>query len=387
LKKPTVMIIKSSPWKSAPLLRSHPEYSAIFNLIQRHKSKISFVLVGTSTVPTSTISPQNNVIAWDIQTGNVGSLTYYIDLMKLLFKYKPHLVIVLGGLNALPVAIYSVLSWKCNYVCLFAGDFGYYGRRITGRLLFDLAVKALAIFLQLSQRRIVTVLAVSKSVQKKVEKAVPALRERTRLVSYPLSKFYSTQEQAVSKSSKEPMILTVAGIQPVKGLDTLVEAVSLIRRKLKVLVIGSIRDSTYMDQLKEMVKELNLKNEITFITNTIDNSVLPSYYKSATLFVLPSRSEGCPVVLLEALHCGVPVIATSVGGNPDLIEDGVNGILVKPNEPSELANTISLLLENNTMRKKFAKNARRILFDRYYKGRITLEDAFCQSVTHLLVSA
>jgi len=387
LKKSTVMIIKSSPWKSAHFFKSHPEYSAIFNLIQRHGSQIRFVLVGTSTVPTSTISLQDDLIAWDIQTGKVGSLTYYIELMKLLFKYKPRLVIVLGGLNVLPAAIYSVLSWKCNYVCLFAGDFGYYGRRRTGRFVSYLAFKVLAIFLQLSQRRILNALAVSKSVQGKIGKLVPSLRKRIRLVSYPLSKCYSTQEQTVSKSSNEPIILTVAGIQPVKGLDTLVEAVSLIKRKLKVLVIGSIRDSTYMHQLTEMVKDLNLKDTVAFITETIDNSVLPSYYKSATLFVLPSRSEGCPVVLLEALHCGIPVVATSVGGNPDLIEDRVNGILVKPNEPSELANTISLLLENNTMRKKLAKNARRILFDRYYKGRITLEDAFCQSVAHLLVRA
>ena len=384
LRKPTVMIIKSSPWKSAHFFRSHPEYSAIFNLIQSHGSKIRFVLVGTSTVPTSTISLHDDVIAWDIQTGKAGSITYYIELMKLLFKYKPRLAIVLGGLNVLPVAIYSILSWKCNYVCLFAGDFGYYSTRITGRFLSYLGVKVLAIFLQLSQRRILDALAVSKSVQKKIEKSVPSLRERTRLVSYPLSKFYSTQEPTVHKSSKEPMILTVAGIQPIKGLDALIEAISLIRRKLKVLVIGSIRDPTYMHQLMEMVKDRDLKDKVTFITETIDNSVLPSYYKSATLFVLPSRSEGCPVVLLEALHLGVPVIATSVGGNPDLIEDRVNGILIKPNEPSELANAISLLLESNDMRKNLAKNARRILFERYYKGRITLEEAFNQSVTRVL---
>ena len=390
MKKPTVMIIKSSPWKSAHLVRNHPEYSAIFNLVQRYGKKIRFVLVGTSNSPTNMIVLQGDTIAWDIQlAGTISHFKYYLQLMKILFRHSPHVVIVLGGLNALPVIIYSILWRRCNYVCVFAGGVGYHGRKIMGYLLNYLALKILAISLQISRRKILDILALSKFVQKNIEKLAPSLNGRIRLVSYPLSSVYSARQQIVSKyvrPSNEPVILTVAGIGPVKGLDTLIEAASLIEKRFKILVIGSIRDSVYMRQLMKMVSDFNLRDKITFITDFVNNDALASYYESATLFVLPSREEALGVVLLEALYCNLPVIATSVGGIPDVIENGINGILVRPDDPNELANAISLLLDDDALREKIAKNARRILFNRYYKGRITLEEALNESVTHLLAA-
>jgi glycosyltransferase involved in cell wall biosynthesis len=77
----------------------------------------------------------------------------------------------------------------------------------------------------------------------------------------------------------------------------------------------------------------------------VPEELLPLYYNAADYFVIPSSSgEGLPMVLLEAMACGLPVIATTVGGTPEIIKDMVNGVLVPPRNQKALAQTISKLL-------------------------------------------
>jgi glycosyltransferase involved in cell wall biosynthesis len=381
LKKPTVVIIKFSPWKVAHQSRNHPEYSAIFDSLQLYESKINFILIGTSTTPTSRVLLENGTIAFDIKaTGKLSNFIYHLDLMKLLFKYRPNLVIVLGMFNVLPVTIYSLLSWKSRYVPIFIGEFGFHARKVN-QFLTTLIFGLLGTFLQLSQKKILGAFTLSNYTRRYMEKLAPTLSGKIRLISYPISQgFCSAQEHIVSEPPEEPMVLTVAGIEPRKGIDILVKAVSLLPKKFKVIVKGSIRDNPYMSKLTVMVKNLNIEDRVTFITDIIDYDALTFYYKSATLFVFPTRDDCLGVVILEALHCGLPVIATSVGGIPDMIENGVNGILVKADNPHELANAISLLLDDDALRRKLAANARPVLISRYYQGRITLKDALIQSI-------
>jgi glycosyltransferase involved in cell wall biosynthesis len=133
-----------------------------------------------------------------------------------------------------------------------------------------------------------------------------------------------------------------------------------------------------------MVKELKLSDHVIFQTDTIDYDKLIGLYKSATLFVFPTREDSLGVVILEALHSRLPVIATSVGGIPDMIKEGINGLLVKPDNPEELSKAIALLLRNNVLRETFRKNAATILKEKYYKNRITLADSLQQSVDAVL---
>jgi len=129
-----------------------------------------------------------------------------------------------------------------------------------------------------------------------------------------------------------------------------------------------------------MTKKLDVEEKVTFVTNFVDYDTLASYYKSATLFVFPTREDSLGVVILEALHCGLPVIATSVGGIPDMIEDGVNGILVKPDDPQALANAISMVLKDYVLRRKIVANTKSVLYCRYYRGRLSLKEALIRSI-------
>ena len=80
---------------------------------------------------------------------------------------------------------------------------------------------------------------------------------------------------------------------------------------------------------------------------------------SATICVLPSYHEGLPTVLLEAMSCGIPTVATSVAGNSEVVKDGKTGFLVPPKEPKRLAEAILTLLGDQKLRQEMGKNARK----------------------------
>jgi len=127
------------------------------------------------------------------------------------------------------------------------------------------------------------------------------------------------------------------------GLDTLIESASLLARdypNLLFIVIGSGPDRQF---IANRIRQLGI-NENVRLAGFVTEKLLPLYYNAADGFVIPSSSgEGLPMVLLEAMACGLPVIATTVGGTPEIIKDGVNGFLVPPRNPRALAETISRL--------------------------------------------
>jgi glycosyltransferase involved in cell wall biosynthesis len=389
MKKPTAVIIKSSPWKSAQLYRNHPEYMAIFNTVQRYGQRVDFILVGTSNNHTTASLAGNGAIAWDIERkGTLGHLKYDLELTMILLRYRPHLTIVLGNLQILPVAIFSLLSLRSKYVPIFIGEFTYYGRNTVGRIFHTLFFKALSVVLRLSKENIAGMFTLSKFERDGITQLAPCLKGRIRLISYPISHLFCVpKKKTIPADATPPIILTVAGLEPRKGLDTLIEAVSLIPRKVQVIIKGARADAIYTQKLKGMVKDLRLEDTIRFVTEVIDYDALVSYYESATLFVFPTREDCLGVVLLEALCNSLPVIATCVGGIPDMIKNGENGLLVKPNDSPGLARAILLLLNDNAVREKLAGNAKKVLLNQYYKGRITLEEALDQSIANLASSA
>jgi glycosyltransferase involved in cell wall biosynthesis len=325
----------------------------------------------------------HDTVAWDVQTKRLGPFTYILELTKVLFQYRPCIIIAFGPLDIFSITIYSLFSRKFKYIAVITSDFGFYGGKSIGRFLHYLHLKALGISLRLSQGRILVMLSLSKYAREGIRK-LANLNVKFELISYPIHPEFSDKpETSPSRPSEEPILLTMAGIEPRKGLDTLIKAIPLIPNKFRVLIMGSVRDAGYMHRLNDMVNSLNLREKVTFSTEGVDYDSLAQYYKSATLFVLPTRGECLGVVVLEALCCGLPVVATSVGGIPDMIDDGVNGILVQPDDPTELANAISSILDNESLRRKLAANARRTLQKRYYEGRITLRDALIHYISKI----
>lgn len=144
---------------------------------------------------------------------------------------------------------------------------------------------------------------------------------------------------------------TIAELHPIKRLNRAIDAMSTLVKEFPSVRYFIIHDGELRAQLEQQVKDLGLQEHI-FFTGTIENAtrLLPAF----DVFVLPSKSESFGYVLLEAGQAHLPVVATNVGGIPDIITNGENGLLVSPDDTPALTNALRTLMTNQELRKKLA---------------------------------
>jgi glycosyltransferase involved in cell wall biosynthesis len=129
----------------------------------------------------------------------------------------------------------------------------------------------------------------------------------------------------------------------VKGHPTLIEAARSVCSRFPQVKFILIGDGKKRAEFESKVSELGLQPNFLFLGSRQDVSEILACCDMA---VLPSQAEGFSNALLEYMAAGLPTVATDVGGNPEVIENGLDGLLVKPNDPAALAEAISSLLEN-----------------------------------------
>jgi glycosyltransferase involved in cell wall biosynthesis len=135
-----------------------------------------------------------------------------------------------------------------------------------------------------------------------------------------------------------------------KGIWNLVKAIPIVLRNSDDIrfVIGG--DGPLLVDIKDYLKGSNIigSDRVDFV-GSIRHEEMPSYLNEVKLLVLPSYGEGMPNILLEAMACGTPALATPVGGVPDLILDGFNGFILKKNSPKAIAESINGVLKNTKL--------------------------------------
>lgn len=143
-----------------------------------------------------------------------------------------------------------------------------------------------------------------------------------------------------------PVIITVANIRRVKGLDVLVEAAQHVREKhpdALFLIAGQELETDYSRQLRSRIAELKLDRSFRFLGVRTD--VFP-LLRMSDVFCLPSRSEGFSNALIEAMAVGLPCVATDVGGNREVLEDAKSGFIVASEDSQALAKRLIALLDD-----------------------------------------
>ena len=164
-------------------------------------------------------------------------------------------------------------------------------------------------------------------------------------------------------SVKGKMLLFVGRLAEKKGVTYLITAMKSILQDFpgcKLIIVG---DGPEKAALMQQSQQLGLSGSIIF-TGSVPNSSLPSFYKAADVFILPSivdskgDTEGLGVVLLEAMAAGVPVVASNVGGIPDILIRNRTGLLVEQKDPDALAAAVIRLVENRFLAVKLAVAAK-----------------------------
>ncbi len=152
----------------------------------------------------------------------------------------------------------------------------------------------------------------------------------------------------------EFIIGTIANFYPTKGLKYLIKAMKIVvhdyRLPIKTVIIG---EGKLRVKLEQQISDNNLQNNIT-LTGSLKSA--SKYLRAFDLAVMPSVKEGLPYFLLEAMAAGLPVVATKVGGIPEIIIDGQNGFLIEAQNEQLLAEKIKLLFDNQTMAATMAAN-------------------------------
>ncbi len=169
------------------------------------------------------------------------------------------------------------------------------------------------------------------------------------------TRIFRPQKNAVkSQLGILKMVLCVARFVPQKGLEYLIDAMNLVKDADLVLIGRGPLEK----KLKQHAKKRGLQKRVHFLTQKIPEAQLAQYYAAADVFSLPSLWEPFGMVACEAMASSIPVVASRIGGLPEIIDDAKDGFLVPPKNPAALAEKIRFLLDHPARSKKMGQNGR-----------------------------
>jgi glycosyltransferase involved in cell wall biosynthesis len=203
------------------------------------------------------------------------------------------------------------------------------------------------------------IVCISKQVREALIKWCPEIAHKIIIIknAIPITKKFNSEENKIYD------VIFVGRLERVKGVDILLKAIQILKEKhyrnLRVAIVG---DGSLMESLKKLALRYRINENIDFLG--VRKDVLKLMRKSL-IFVLPSMWEGFGLVLLEAMSVGTPVVATKVGGIPEIIEDNKDGILLEPENPEELAKAILRLLSDVNLRSLISSNAYKKVKEEY----------------------
>jgi D-inositol-3-phosphate glycosyltransferase len=155
--------------------------------------------------------------------------------------------------------------------------------------------------------------------------------------------------QALGIDPGVPVLLFVGRIQPLKGPDVAVRTLAALGRRDAVLVVvggaSGTEGGAEVVRLRRLIAELGVVDQVRFV-DAQPHHILSTYYRAADVVLVPSRSESFGLVALEASACGVPVVASGVGGLLTLVDHGVSGFLVPDRDPQQFARHVAAILDD-----------------------------------------
>ena len=169
-----------------------------------------------------------------------------------------------------------------------------------------------------------------------------------------------------------PVVLVVSRLNPLKGLEPFLEAAALVAREVpsaRFVIVGDTNpnERPYWSILTNLTGRLGLTERVTFAGLRRD---VPQLLAAATVSVMPSLNEALSNVLLESMAAGAPLVATRVGGTPEAIDHGANGLLVPPGDPVTMARAIAELLTDPVKARRLGVAARQAINERFSMERM-----------------
>jgi glycosyltransferase involved in cell wall biosynthesis len=225
------------------------------------------------------------------------------------------------------------------------------------------------------------IIAVSDKVAKVIGRRPLIDKKKIRIINYGIDlEIFGVSKEKRKKTreflniaDQDRLVLFLSLISKQKGADVALRAFKELSKKERniKLIIGG--DGEYLDEAKRLAKTLHIEQAVSF-PGFVPNEETSGYYNAADIFVFPTlRLESFGIVIAEAMACGKPVIASNIGSIPNVIDNGVNGILIPPGDYEELALQIRRLLKDRDYFNMLSEKGRLKATNRFGLGRMVKE--------------
>ncbi|MFT4577842.1 MAG: teichuronic acid biosynthesis glycosyltransferase TuaC, partial [Nitrospinales bacterium] len=171
-------------------------------------------------------------------------------------------------------------------------------------------------------------------------------------------------KRSLGLKDDQQIILSIGSLNKTKNHTLLINTFAEIAASNNSWHLYIIGEGEEQQNLEKQILDVKLEQKITLL-GSVDHNSISKWLKAADIFVHPSQSEGTPNVLLEAMACGLPVIASKVGGIPELIKDNTEGLLFESNSKDDLKEKLNRLTQDKQLQKILAKNAQKKITTHY----------------------
>jgi N-acetyl-alpha-D-glucosaminyl L-malate synthase BshA len=176
------------------------------------------------------------------------------------------------------------------------------------------------------------------------------------------------QCDAIERNDDSDVVVAhISNFRPVKRVHDLVYAMAMVKKEEPEVRLMLVGDGPDRHSVESLIKRLDLKEQV-FLTGF--RSDVANLLRCSDVVALVSQTESAPLTLLEGMSSSLPVVATSVGGIPEIVEDGVNGFLVQPKSPESIAEKILELNSDRDLRRRLGEAARRTVLERYTAEKV-----------------
>lgn len=303
----------------------------------------------------------------------------FVTLLRLIFRQQPDVVHThtakAGVLGRIAGALYNATrrrSGRAAIVHTYHGTVfeGYFSRPV------NLMIRMVERTLARVSDAIVAIAPQQRDDLVRRYRVAPAAKVATIRLGLDLEPLLAitagsgTLRSDLGLGAEVPVIGFVGRLVPIKNVDLLIRAFARLREVAGGPVLVIAGDGPLSGELGRLAAQLGVGHRVRFVGWVHD---LPRLYRTCDLVVLSSRNEGTPVTLIEAMAAGRAVVATRVGGVPDVVSDGENGLLVSSGDETGLAEAMARLLAHPGERSRMGELARRRVADTYSRERLVDE--------------
>lgn len=230
------------------------------------------------------------------------------------------------------------------------------------------------------------VLAPSRFTARKLHEVQGIPRDKIRVLPWPINTEFLRFAAAPGALPLPPefpsgtIILTVgrwATSERYKGADELIRAIAQLRPSNPDLQLVAVGDGDDLPRLVDLAASLAVSDHVHFFS-ALSREQIAGCYSRADIFALPSTGEGFGLVFLEAMAFAKPVVGAAIGGTTDVVEDGVNGLLVTPHDPQGLSDALSQLLQDEPLRAQLGRVGAEIVRSKH------CFDSFCENLLQIV---